>query len=479
MSTYSDTWIERGEDLLISVSGLRGTIPRGLCPENIVPFIRAFAQVTAKVIVVGRDTRPSGSFIHQLIVGTLVAAGKQVVDIGVAPTPTVKCVVKARQADAGIMISASHNPLNWNGFKFIDRDGLFFGEAKQKSWLDALQADQSLARAPKSSAYVNTESLGTYQNFSSLDVHIDCVLQALPQLDAIAKKKYLVVVDGVYGAGSTALPKLLEKLGCQVIPLYCDTKPIKKFPRPPEPNQDAIQNLAKLVKKHKAAVGFALDPDSDRLALASAFRGPIHEEYTLVLAMLGLEPLLKRRLAAGQDNHLVVNLSTALLCDHLGAAHKIKVFRSPVGEANVVAMMQKKKACFGGEGNGGVILPDVPSYGRDPLVGAALILSAMALQDAASVDTLMDTLPPLFMHKSKHRMKRNSFQDVFERFLLEFPVPRPDYRDGLYLSIDQQSWLHLRSSNTEPVIRLIAEAPDAPRLKDIVTRSQKLIRKYL
>ena len=481
MTHSSDSWLGRGADLLVSISGIRGTIPKGLDPENIVPFIRAFAQVTGKIIVVGRDTRPSSGYIHQLVMATLVATGKQVIDIGVAPTPTVKCVVKTRHANAGIVISASHNPLNWNGFKFIDQDALFFSHVKQKNWLSALQTDYFTGNVFKAGTYSTVTTLGTCQNFdlSALDTHIDCVLRALPDIKKITQKKYLVVVDGVCGAGSTALPRFLERLGCSVIPLYCKTERCDEFPRPPEPKQEAMKDLSKLVKKHKAAIGFALDPDADRLALSSMKRGPLHEEYTLALSLLGIEPLLKQRLQQGQKNHMVVNLSTALLCDQIGSTYKMKVFRSAVGEANVVAMMQKKKACFGGEGNGGVILPEVPSYGRDPLVGAGLILSAMALHNVSNVDMLMDRLPPLFMHKGKHKIQRSSFEDVKERFLLEFPIAKPDYHDGLYLPLlDKKSWIHLRPSNTEPVMRLFAQAPDAAELKDIVTRSQKLIRKY-
>ena len=474
----TEYYFERGEDLRISLSGIRGTIPRGLNPENLVPFIRAFAQISGRRIIIGRDTRPSGPFLHQLVLGTLIAAGKEILDIGIAPTPSLKCAVRLFKADAGIIITASHNPINWNGFKFVDDKGLFWGAGKQQNWLSALNSYSA-----EKKIYCENKALGSYRIVDALSGHIQAVCNFLLQnekgtgIQSIRKKKYLVIVDAGAGAGAEALPALLKKLGCQVIPLHCQfIAKMQKFPRMPEPTPDALKKLASLVKKHKAAIGFALDPDADRLALVSPERGAISEEYTLPLALLGLDPLLKKRQKAGKANHLVFNLSTSSLCNYFKSAYNTKIFRSPVGEANVVDLMQKKKALFGGEGNGGVIVPDIPSFGRDPLTGAALILSAMAAANAKNLDRLLDFLPALYMHKSKYKLAGSSFEDISEKFLLEFPSAKANHSDGLHLSLPEQSWLHLRPSNTEAVVRFIAEGATQESLKEILKRANKILK---
>lgn len=468
---------ERSEDLRISLSGIRGSIPRGLNPENLIPFIRAFADSSGKRIVIARDTRPSGPFFHQLVLGTLLATGKEVFDIGIAPTPTLKCAVKLYKADAGIIISASHNPINWNGFKFIDERGLFWGKGKQRDWLSALNS-----YAPEK-IYRPIKALGSYRLVDALSGHIDAVYDFLrkeggeKKIQSIRQRKYLVLIDAGAGAGAEALPALLEKLGCQVVPLHCQfLAGMRKFPRSPEPSPGALKKLAQMVKKRRAAIGFALDPDADRLAVVSPERGAISEEYTLPLALLGLDPLLKRRQKAGKSNHLVLNLSTSSLCNYFSKTHNTKIFRSAVGEVSVVHLMQKKKAVFGGEGNGGVIVPNVPSFGRDPLVASALILSAMAEANVSSVDRILDFLPPLYMRKSKYKLADASFEDISEKFLLEFPKAKAKHSDGLHLSFSDQSWLHLRSSNTEPVLRLIAEGQTQKRLKEILKRSNRILK---
>ena len=477
----SQDHLKAGKHLLISVSGIRGIIPHGLGPENVTPFIQAFAQVTGNKIVVGRDSRPSGFFLHQLTVGTLLTYGKQVIDVGIVPTPTVKYAVSFFKAQGGIMISASHNPIQWNGFKFIDKNALFFNHSSQKAWQQALktQSVQSVKSVKKIS---KMRDLGSYTKQEVVIPHVDAVLDFLSKKECteIQQKKYTVVVDAVGGAGGGALTNLLKKLGCKVIPLYCNPTPLmQKFPRPPEPVPAALKKLGSLVKKHRAAIGFGLDPDADRLVISSLRRGAVHEEYTLPLALLGLEPRLQQRMEKGKPNYIVINLSTASLCGSLCAPYKCKIFRSPVGEAHVVDWMRKKKAVFGGEGNGGVILPDIPSWGRDPLAGAALILSAMARKKANSVDDLLDSLPSLFMSKSKYKLKAPSsqvqVQKVSKKFLLQFPKAKADYQDGLHLSLPDKSWLHLRSSNTEPILRLIVEGSSRKSLKEITAKAKKIL----
>ena len=245
-----DSYLKRGECLGISISGIRGTIPEGLDPENIVPFARAFAQITGKRIMIARDTRPSGPFLHQLIVGTLIASGKEILDIGIAPTPSLKCSVRLFKANAGIVISASHNPIEWNGFKFVDEKGFFWGKEKQQKWLAALSSDHR-----ENKIYCQNKTLGSYKLVNAIPGHIQAVLSFLEKseekkIQSIREKKYVVVVDAGAGAGARALPLLLEKLGCRVIPLYCRVPPkMQKFPRGPEPAPQSLKKLASLGQK--------------------------------------------------------------------------------------------------------------------------------------------------------------------------------------------------------------------------------------
>ena len=235
-SISKNSLVNRGDELLISISGIRGTIPHGLDPENIVPFMQAFADISGNKIIIARDTRPSGFFLSQLVIGTLVASSKKIIDIGIAPTPSLKYAVKLYQADAGIMITASHNPILWNGFKFIDKGGLFYTKHKQADWLKAL-----LSKSNQKKNYSSVKSLGSYHSlgYEAIKSHIDTVLNYTSNLQKIQGKKYKVVVDAVNGAGSVALPMLLEKLACKVITVNCETKEaMQKFHahqnRPPQ-----------------------------------------------------------------------------------------------------------------------------------------------------------------------------------------------------------------------------------------------------
>ncbi len=469
-------WLNRGSNLLISVSGIRGIIPNGIDTLNTVQFLRAFSAITGKRIIIGRDTRPNGSFLHHLLIATLIGEGKEILDAGILPTPTLKCAVKSLKADAGIMISASHNPLEWNGFKFMDSNGSFWDKKKQSQWLEKLMKLDPFVAFNSKRPIV----MGSCKEVDAIDLHVEAVLKYISDdLPLIRKKKYTVVVDAGAGAGYKAIPKLLEQLGCKVVLLNCAVIPdMKAFPREPEPNQVALRHLAKLTKKEKAALGCGLDPDADRLVLASSKRGAISEEYTLPLALLGLEPIFKKYQSQGKQGTMVFNLSTSNLCDWLANTYNARVLRVAVGEANVVEEMTKSHALFGGEGNGGVIVPDIPSFGRDPLVGLALILAAMARAKLDNVEELLKGLPPLFMVKKKYKISNVTFQELTEKFLLEFPSSKVNTLDGLHLTQPDTSWLHLRPSNTEPALRLIVQAPQSKRLKQLLKTSQKVLAKF-
>ncbi len=470
----------RPGDLMISVSGIRGTIPGGLDPLNIVLFTMAFARITGKKIILANDARATGPFMKQLISGTLMAAGKEVIDIGLAPTPTAKAAVKSWKADAGIMISASHNPPEWNAFKFIDRGGFFF----DKNRIEEIKAVLKSGEAYNTT--VNYKKTGSIKTGHGIQSHIMSIMDSIPNVKAIKKMRYRVVVDAVGGAGREGLPELLRALGCEVTGLFCDPHPGGTFPRPPEPTPASLKKFDSLLRSSGYAAGFALDPDADRLVIGSKERGCINEEYTVPLAMLGLLGADSLHQISGNkiknSNHktpqkgtVVVNLSTANLVDDLASRVGWKVVRSAVGEANVVEKMKKVKAIYGGEGNGGVIHPRIPSYGRDSLVGAALILSAMTTLGCKSVDELMELLPPLFMQKTKFPTGGKQLSALLNQLKKSFPDAVVNEEDGLYLSFPDGSWVHTRASNTEPIIRVIAQAPNKKELKSLIQKIQNIL----
>lgn len=461
MEHNTDSLLQRGPNLMVSISGIRGRIPEGLDPVNIVAFARAFASVTGRRIVIGNDARSTGPILRHLLIGTLIGAGKEVIDIGLAPTPTVKAAVNTWKGHGGVMISASHNPPEWNAFKFIGKGGFFFNTKESERLVHAVRAEDYPA--------VTYKHVGSLREDDGVGLHIKSVLAVIPNVKEIRKRKYRVVVDAVSGAGRTALPRLLEELGCRVTRLYCDPPKLGEFPRPPEPTPTALKQFSAKVRATKAAVGFALDPDADRLVTASPRRGAVNEEYTLPLAFLGLRTKIRGPQA------IVVNLSTSTLIDAVAKPAGARILRAPVGEANVVELMRKAKAVFGGEGNGGVIHPLIPSYGRDSLAGAALILSAMAARNAATLDELLDPMPLLHMEKTKVDLAGLSVPAVKERLRAKFKDAVADERDGLHLSWKDGSWVHARASNTEPILRIIAQAGSPTLLADLIKTAKGVL----
>ncbi len=461
-SELADWAVNRPGKLMVSVSGIRGIVPTGLDPVNIVIFARAFAAITGKKIVVGHDPRSTGPMVEHLLIGTLLGAGKEIIRIGLAPTPTVKAAVKLWKADAGVMISASHNPPEWNAFKFIDKGGAFFDQKRGQDLLHAIKDFRE--------STVHYSSQGTVTDQSGTEAHIESVLSLIKNLPEIKKARYRVVVDGVGGAGREALPALLRRMGCEVTELYCDPPKKGEFPRPPEPTPKALKAFAKAMKETGADAGFALDPDADRLVTGSAGLGAVNEEYTLPLSFLGtVNPgnIVKKGI-------IVINLSTADLVEQVASPLGFRVIRSPVGEANVVMEMTKNKSVFGGEGNGGVIHPGVPSFGRDSLTGAALILSAMAARKAKSLDDLMADMPPLYMEKTKFSTAGRDPASVIRKLKEGFSFKAIDERDGLHLTFEDGSWIHARPSNTEPVFRVIVQSRSAKGLKSILDQAALL-----
>jgi len=454
---------------MVSVSGIRGTIPGGLTPPVLTEAVTAFGAITGKKIVVGMDSRSTGPWIRDLTTAVLIACGKEVLQAGLAPTPTVKAAVKLRHAHGAIMISASHNPPEWNGLKLMGPEGFFFNKQSLQQLNAALEGNKF--------QLADYRTFGKAYDIDAAGDHIQSVVKLLQNREQIKACKFKVVVDAVGGAGRSALPALLTELGCEVIPVFCDPPKSGDFPRPPEPTPSALKEFSTALKKTGAACGFALDPDADRIVPGSPGRGAINEEYSIPLAFLGLpEVPLTPGKPQRKSLSLVVNLSTATLIDQVAAPFGYTVIRSAVGEANVVEMMRKNHAAFGGEGNGGIIHSRVPSFGRDSLLGAALILSAMARHGCKTLDDLMLQLPPLFMEKRKFALKAGQDpREVFHKIENTLAGMNADRRDGLHLS-NHDGWIHVRASNTEPIVRVIAEARNKASLEQLLARAGRSMR---
>ncbi|MDD3806460.1 MAG: phosphoglucosamine mutase [Candidatus Marinimicrobia bacterium] len=431
--------------LIESISGVRGIVGESLKPTNIVEYAAALGTYldSKGTVVIGRDSRPSGEAIVRIFSATLQWMGINVINLGIVPTPTVQLITEKRRVDAGIAITASHNPFPWNGIKYIDRSGLFMS-AEQVQYLLNLKKEGNFL-------FKQSGEFGTYTEVSSaLEEHIDNVL-SIPYIhpEEIKKKHYRVVVDAVNGGASVALPVLLKKLGCEVIELYC--KPDGYFPHIPEPLPENLTDLMSAVVLHHADVGMAVDPDGDRLAIVDEEGHYLSEEYTLVMAV---KTVLSK---TSVKNPLVVtNLSTTLAVDRIVEMYGGKIIRTPVGEINVSSRMKKENAIIGGEGNGGVILP-ASHLGRDSLVGAALILQLLT-DEKIPLSEIFIHLPQYRMCKKKVDISTADPDKLLEKLKEKFSNKNINTEDGLKI-IEKNRWVHIRKSNTEPILRIYAEAP--------------------
>ncbi len=428
------------KNLMTSVSGIRGIVGQSLTPETIIKYVSAFGQRSAgKKIVVGGDPRVISHFIRPLILGTLQACGCYVIDVGIAPTPTIEIAVKTLQAAGAIAITASHNPIEWNGVKFIGPDGMFLPEREIFGLFR--EADK------RKRAYASWDKLGNIEQYNNaVEDHLALILN-LPylEIDKIRRKKFKIALDCVNGAGGTIIPLLLDRLGCEVVPLNIETTGI--FAHNPEPVPQNLLDLAVAVKNHKTDLGIAVDPDVDRMAMISNEGNPLGEEYTLALAV---KYLLSKKLG-----YVVVNLSTSRVIDEIAQYYNVLLFKTKVGEINVSQKMQEVEAVIGGEGNGGVILPEV-HLGRDAATGVALVLQALT-EFNGSISELKQSLPQYYILKDKESIKNIDSDRVIEHFSEKYQNEQLDLTDGL--RIDRaDSWIHLRKSNTEPIIRLIVES---------------------
>ena len=424
--------------LMSSISGIRGIVGDGLEPEVIIKHTNAYAEfIGSGKVVIGRDARITGEMVNQITTGTLLAKGIDVIDIGICPTPTVQFNVKKLNASGGIAISASHNPNQWNALKLLNRTGQFLSPeefAQMQKYLETSELN-----------YKSWDKIGKRTEYKQgIQNHIDAILDlGMIYLDEIRKRKFKVVLDCVNGAGAYVLPEFLKEFGCEVIETNCEKTGI--FPRTPEPLPENLTETMKKVKEIKADLGIVVDPDVDRLVLITEKGEPFSEENTIVQVV---QFVLSRK-----KGNVVVNLSTTRAVDDVATKFGCSVFRSPVGEANVVKKMKEVKAVIGGEGSGGVIFPEL-HYGRDALVGIALTLQHLS-DYGKSLSQLKEELPKYFISKKKIELTTNP-DTVIRRLTQKFSDQIINIDDGLRVNY-KNHWVHFRKSNTEPIIRIITE----------------------
>jgi phosphomannomutase len=430
--------------LKISISGIRGIAGESLTEGVISDLTKAFASYIKKgTVVVGRDPRASGEKIKDIVISNLNGMGIDVIYLGICPTPTVQLMVKELKADGGIIITASHNPAEWNGLKFVRKDGIFLNKDEAERLIEIYEKKSFIASAKMGGLKVQDKPL---------DPHIKKVLGCV-DVQGIRKKKFKVVLDSCNGAGSAITIRLLKELGCQVIELYTD--PRKPFPHNPEPIPENLKDLCEKVEACGADIGFAQDADADRLAVVTEKGVAPGEEYTLAIAVDHI--LSGMRHPSPVINKLVVtNLSTSMMIDDIAKKHRARVIRTNIGEVNVAEEMLKQKALIGGEGNGGVMYPGV-GYSRDSLTGIGLILDALS-SSGKKISTIIKRLPKYFIVKRKMDCSSKDEAALFiNRVKSRFSNEPLDLTEGIKV-LYKDAWVHVRPSNTEPVIRIIAEA---------------------
>ncbi|MFK8281756.1 phosphoglucosamine mutase [Capnocytophaga cynodegmi] len=449
--------------LIKSISGIRGTIggkpEDNLTPIDAVKFAAAYGtwlKTNLKKenirVVVGRDARISGEMIQNLVAYTLVGLGIEVIDTGLSTTPTVEVAVPMEKADGGIILTASHNPKQWNALKLLNNKGEF---------LSGKDGEEILKIAEKNDfVFSSVDDLGKIiKNDTYIDKHIDAVLNLkVLDIEAIKKKKFKVVVDAVNSTGGIAIPKLLKKLGVEVVELYCE--PTGHFPHNPEPLKEHLGDISAKVISEKADFGIVVDPDVDRLALVCEDGEMFGEEYTLVACA---DYILGKT-----SGNTASNLSSSRALRDVTEKHGGKYFASAVGEVNVVEMMKKHNVVIGGEGNGGIIYPEL-HYGRDALVGVAVFLSLLATKDY-SVKQLRESYPAYFMSKNKIELTPDvNVDNILKKMAEKYSNENVNTIDGVKIDF-AESWSHLRKSNTEPIIRIYTEAKTQKDADDLALK---------
>ena len=444
--------------LIISVSGVRGIVGADLTPDIVARYAAAFGALARDAgrpaVVLARDARTSGPMFAAAAQTGLQSVGCRVIDCGMIPTPTAQLAVEHHGAGGGIIITASHNPIEWNALKFVGADGLFLDAQTGRKVIDG--AEGTIPR-------VGWDGIGEIvPDDDAIERHLRQILD-LEQVDteAIKSQHFTVVLDCVRGAGGTTMPRLLDALGCTVVGIDLETD--GRFPRPPEPVPEHLGRLGEEVRRVGADLGMAVDPDVDRLALVDGMGTPIGEDYTLAFAV---ENVLRRG-----TGPVVVNLSTSLVVDDAARAYGTSVARAPVGEANVARAMQAAGAVIGGEGNGGVMLP-VLHLGRDAPLAAALVLDLLAA-DGGTVAGRVESRPRYTIVKAK-APRGGDLRPAYKQLERQYPDAERDEQDGLRLAWPDR-WVHVRPSGTEHIVRLIAEAPTREAADDLVAAARHAI----
>tara|TARA_Y100000588_G_scaffold394696_1_gene516641 strand:- start:3195 stop:4529 length:1335 start_codon:yes stop_codon:yes gene_type:complete len=439
-------------ELIRGISGIRGIVEKTFNNSIISKYVQAFSILQHQGdILIARDSREHGKDFLELACKTLQECGRNIYHLDIIPTPTAQFLVKRNNLAGGIVITASHNPEEWNGLKFIDSNGCFLDAKKN---IDLFNITDGQIKQEKMSGEI-------YKIESGYLSHVDHILNlSIIEVPLIQKKKYNVVVDAVNGAASKALPCMLKSLGCEVHLLHCE--PNGKFPRGTEPLPQNLKKLSNKIIELRADVGFATDPDGDRLAVIDEKGNALGEEYTLTICADGFFRSTNSR------HPVVTNLSTTIALDRIANKYGSSVIRSAVGEINVVDKMKKTGALLGGEGNGGVILKE-NHLGRDSLIGVALFLNRMA-QTTSPVSHIFQSMPQYHILKDKISINTKNTDQILKKIETKFGSTSINKTDGLKLSWDN-SWIHVRKSNTEPIIRIYAEASskiDALKLIDKV-----------
>lgn len=446
------------EGLMVSVSGVRGRVGEGLTPEVVARYAAGFGAwarsrvVGDATIVVGRDSRVSGPMFHRVVLSALQSVGCNVMDVGMVPTPTVQLAVEHHHAAGGLAITASHNPIEWNALKFISSSGLFLDGDESAAMRSVV--DGEIPRA-------TFDKLGVIAEDVEAIARHQAAILAIPFLDVdgIRRRQFHVALDCVRGAGGAFMPRLLTQLGCRVSSINLETD--GRFPRPPEPIAENLGELEQLVVSSKADIGLAVDPDVDRLALVSEEGKAIGEDYTLALAA---RVVLRHR-----EGDVVTNLSTSRIVDDIAQEQNRKVIRAPVGEVNVSTRMRAEKAPIGGEGNGGVILSEL-HLGRDAPLGAALILQLLH-EESKPLSAIVASYPRYSIVKDRLDRPAAPLDAVYKALRKTFADAEADTQDGLRLTWSDR-WVHVRPSGTEPIVRVIAEAPTEQEARDLIRQAR-------
>ena len=458
--------------LIKSISGIRGTIGgvvnENLTPVNAVKFAAAYGMWLKSensnqslTVIIGRDARISGEMISNLVSNTLTGLGINVVDIGLSTTPTVEVAVTLDKVDGGIIITASHNPKQWNALKLLNHKGEFLNAEAGEKILKIAEDENFL--------FAEVDDLGKYEKKEGyIERHIDEVLKlALVDVEAIKNANFKVVVDAVNSTGGIAIPSLLEKLGVECVKLYCE--PNGHFPHNPEPLKEHLTDISELVVTEKADFGIVVDPDVDRLAIICEDGSMFGEEYTLVACA---DYVLGKT-----KGDTVSNLSSSRALRDITLKHGGKYQASAVGEVNVVELMKTTNAIIGGEGNGGIIYPAL-HYGRDSLVGTALFLSHLA-NEKVSCKTLRESYPDYYMSKSKIELTLEiNVDEVLEKIAQKFENEKPNCIDGVKIDFEEE-WVHLRKSNTEPIIRIYTESNSQKSADELAEKFISVIKNLL